>query len=424
MGEVSSPLFTLPLELREEVYRNALCSSAYGTSILRTCREIHTEACKFLYQRPLRFRNQDAWFAWLNQVPAELLGHVSEIALHVQDIDLKPILERNISKPLRQSPRLQTAELYQQNVDMVKQGLLLLPHLNILTISAPSSRPSHLYCELMTQILDSIGFLCPQLTQLRLEGNFRHHTLNFLSNIANLNSLALEGSTQSTPESTAKILSTIPHLASLSLISNCVPLSSDPRQHRACTTQRYSFSGETLRKVQKLDLLSLTENGLLPPPRACLTTNALDALHDHTTLKSLCIRLANTPDTTIFTSMTKFLKRTPIEHLELDWPNLQALELERYHLLASSLRVLWIRIGSVSSAIEILRFLAQCLRERCSQLQQVVLVRSRQLFTEMPRHLVGSAQLAKDDEIGTDLSCTRQRLRIMGIHVAWYTEEM
>ncbi|KAH7400614.1 hypothetical protein DE146DRAFT_467793 [Phaeosphaeria sp. MPI-PUGE-AT-0046c] len=418
-GDGPSRLFILPLELREEVYKSALASSAYGTAVLQTCREIHVEARKFLYQRPLVFRDQEVWFMWLNQTPAELLGNVSEMALHVQDVNLKPILETSNYQPSRQSPRLLTAELYQENSDKVKKALILLPNLKRLTIRTPSCRPSHLFCELVTQILASIGPSCPHLSQIRLEGNFRHHTLGFLSTMTNLNSLALEGSSVSSPESTAKILSTLPQLTSLSLISDGAPISSEPTQYRACTTQRYSFNGETLRKVLNLDLLSITENG---PSRACFMTKALDALHSHTTLKRLCLRLAYTPDTTIFTSMTKFLERSPIEHLELDWPNVQALELQRHHLLGSNLVTFWVRIESASSALEVLRYLVQSRQERCYQLQEVVLVRSAQLCAEMTRSLDETADDIVYDQDYNELSRARRRLQKMSIHVAWYTE--
>lgn len=418
-----SRLFALPLELREEVYKSALASPIHGSALLQTCQEIRAEARKFLYQRPLRFRSQEQWFMWMDQTSTGLLGNVSEIALHIQDVNLRPILEPSIHRSLRQSPRLLTAELYQEQANKFQQGLMRLPNLKTLTICTPSGRPSHLYCEMMTQILDSIGPFCPQLRQLRLDGNFRHHTLNFLSTLRNLESLTLEGTSASTPESTAVVLSTIPHLTSLSLILNGAPLSSDPRQHHACSTQRYSCNGETLRKVQRLDLLALTETGQLPPSRACLTTNALDALHNHSTLRHLCLRLSYTPDLTIFTSMTKFLEFTSIEHLELDWPNLQAPQLEKNGLLARTLEEFWVRTETLSDAVEILRVVAASGQDRCPNLRKVVLVRSAQLCYEIRRGGDGVPANTTDQD-GTQLALAMQSLRDVGIHVAWYTEDI
>lgn len=424
LEEGPSRLFALPLELREEVYKSVLASPAHSSALLQTSHEINAESRKFLYQQPLKFKDQGLWFTWTDETPAELLGNVSDIALHVLDVNLKPILETANHKSLRQSPRLLTAELYQEHANKFKRALTLLPNLRILTIRTPSGRPSHLYCELVTQILDSIGHCCPQLRQLRLEGNFRHYTLNFLSTLTELESLTLEGSSDSTPEATAMILSQIPNLTSLSLILNGAPLSSDPRQHRTCTTQRYSLNGEALQKVQKLGLLSLTETGQLPSPRACLTTNVLDALHNHATLRHLCVRLAYTPDTAIFAAMNRFLQHTPIEHLELDWPNLHALQLEGNGLLASSLRTLWVGIQSLSSAGEFLGLLVMSQHDRCLNLQKVVLVRNAQLCVEM----IGAVELisvgTRVDRDDSQFSVSRQRLRDIGIHVAWYTESI
>ena len=86
-------------------------------------------------------------------------------------------------------------------------------------------------------------------------------------------------------------------------------------------------------------------------------------------------------------SLEAFLESSPIEELELDWPQLNPLVLESYTLLSDALRVLWVRAASAAAAFEILWSMAEC-RDTggLGAMEKVVLVRSREEYGGVVGH--------------------------------------
>ena len=382
MAETVSPFFSLPLELREQIYQSLLSSPAQGSDVLRTCHEIYTEARKFLYQRPLTFRSQAVLYTWLANAPKELLSHVSKICLNVQDVDLNPILSAEDS--IDQSctpPRLMTWELYKAELARLEQALRRIPTVKSITIRAPSSQHSFLYHKFMTGILDMLSPLFPDLLDLQLDGNFHHQNLAFLSGLKHLESFSFDGFSSSLPAATAKILSSLQHLNNLSLFSQHATLAPEFGLHSAVTAKRQSFTGDVVRTISRLASFSVTERDPGLSPTLFFTSEVLSSLQDHKTLKGLSIHLSHTPDDETLESLGNFLERSSIERLELDWPDLHPSVLERYRLLGGSLKVLWVRAKSEAHAFEILLSISES-REGgdIRKLKKVGLVRSTENY--------------------------------------------
>ncbi|KAF1920731.1 hypothetical protein BDU57DRAFT_23391 [Ampelomyces quisqualis] len=425
--------FDLPLELREQVYKDVLASPHQGPDILRSCREILNEAHKFLYQRPISLGSQEALCDWSIRIPSDLLLNVSEIALHVQDVNLKPILDSQSSERSHLSPRLLTWELYEQEVHRIEQALKRLPKIKIITLRALPCRPSFLYREFVTQVLNVLSTSCPELVDLRLEANFHHQDLRFLPSLANLRAFSFDGFSLSSPAATAKILASLPHLSSLSVISERtfpIPNAESPSDYNS---SRQSFTGDVARTLKHLASFSVTERIPAASSTMFFTRDLFISLRNHKTLASLTVNLSHGPGTEILQSLGEFLESTLIERLELDWPDLHAGIVEQYQILCASLKVLWIRARSQVYASSILSSVADSLDKKdMFSLAKVVLLRSkkeaRDQIGDGKDGGTGSAKFeACDDKLSThdgdniEFCRARQRVREMNIHVAWCT---
>jgi hypothetical protein len=376
--EKASPFFSLPLELREEIYKGVLSAPDHGPDILRTCHEIYTEARKHLYQMPLSFRSQNTLYKWLEQAPPELLVYVSEISIHLQDVDLKPILDTGTLDVMEWTrPHLLTPEIYQSEVEKLKKSLNQLPNVRALTIRALSTGSSFLYRDLMAQFLKLLGTSIPSLLDLCLEGEFCHQELQFLSSLKRLESFSFGGFSSSSPTAMAQILAKLKHLRSLALVSERAPPTSRVDVHVESTPKLQSFTGEVVRAINQLASFSVFESVPASLPNLFFTPEVLSSLQNHKALKHLSVKLAHTPDIATLSSLQEFLDRTSIERLELDWPNLNPLLLGRYNLLGEGLKVLWIRAKGEADAIKMLESIFEtCMAGNTAKLKKVVLVRS------------------------------------------------
>lgn len=380
-----SPFFGLPLELREEIYKTVLSSPNQGSDMLRTCHEIQGEAQKFLYQKPLIFRSQGSLYTWIEQAPHELLTHVSEISLHVQDVDLKSILSNSSTSPQLVPPsQLSTSELYRSEVGRITESLKAVPKLKTITIQALSIQSSFLYRGFLTQVLEALGTSCPNLLKLCLKGSFHHQELHFLTALKQLESLAFDGFSGSSPAATVDVLASLNNLRNLSLVSEHALLTPTLGVHSGFPARRQSFTGEVIRTIRQLASFSVMEQVPMTSPTLFFISEVLGSLHDHKTLKSLSIQLSHTPDTETLSSLEDFLERASIEHLELDWPDLEPGILEQYRLLSGSINVLWVRAKSMADAFEILWSIVESRVEGdLSHLGKVVLVRSTRCLSDV-----------------------------------------
>lgn len=381
-AEHISPFFNLPLELREQIYRTVLSCSGQGPDLLRTCREVHTEACKFLYQRTITFRSQGVFNAWLAVTPNNMLDQVSKISLSIQDVDLRPILGTEASNShTRTSPRLMTWDLYQTELDRLEQALRKVPKVRTITIRAPSSQYSFLYREFMEKILELLSVVFPDLRDLQLDGSFHSQGLTFLSSFKKLDSFSFNGFSASSPSETMDILSNLKYLTNLSLISKDALLTPTVGLHSGFTAKRQSFMGDVMRTIRQLASFTVTQHASTSSPSQFFISEVLSSLLEHKSLKSLSIHLSHAPDAEILSLLETLLEEIPLERLELDWLDLQPTVLERYGLLTEHLKVFWARTINEAAAFEILWSIVECREagDLCN-LEKVVLIRPAEAF--------------------------------------------
>lgn len=382
--EDATLFFTLPLELREQIYKEVLASPAQGPQLLRTCREIKTEAHKFVFQRPLNFRSQLSLYTWLDRAPDDLTPHVTEISLKVQDVDLRSLLESDASTSQSTTPpRLLTWDLYEIEVDKLNQALRKLPNVKTITIQALSSRQSFLYRGFMARVLEMLSSLYPTLLDLRLEGNMHYQSLEFLTGLQHLQSFSFDGFSSTSSTETADILASLEHLSNLSLISQHEMLMPSTYLHSGFTEKPHSFTGGVMRTISRLASFSVIERIPISSPTLFLTSELLASLHNHKALNSLSIVLSHTPDAETLESLQKFLQRSVIASLELDWPDLKPEVLNEYSLVQEDLRALWVRTRSASDVSTILHSVLESrAKGSLQELGKMVLIRANKDYSD------------------------------------------
>lgn len=355
-----TPLFTLPLELRQLVYRAILASPYHGPELLRTCREVHQEAHKFLFERPVSFRSQVALFDWLDRVPHKYLTQAREISLSIQDVDLKSLLKAStlISHP-GDPPRLLTWDLYEAELGKLSRALKHLPKVQKITIRAIPDGQSFLYREFLQSFLNMLSSLFPDLVGLSLEGNLHHQSLSFLSGFTELQALSFDGFSASSPSETAKILSGLDHLASLSLVSQSTMLTPNAHTHSSFTTKRQSLTGGVVNTIDNLKYFSVTELVPLWAPTLFFTPEVLASLQNHRALKVIRVCLSQAPNDETMAALENFLEKTQIKLLELDWPQLDLHVLKIFSLIPDGLEKLWVRAKSAADAFEMIWSIAE-----------------------------------------------------------------
>lgn len=451
-----TPLLTLPLELRELVYRAVLTSPLHGPDLLRTCREIYLEAHKFVFERPVSFRSQVALFEWLQFVPQKHVDRVTELSLGVQDVDLRSLLTASalVSHP-GDPPRLLTWDLYEAELDRLLHTLKKFSNVRKITIRVITGRQSFLYREFLRKFLRVLGFLFPDLLDLSLEGNLHHQELSFLSAFSRLQAFSFDGFSASSPSETATVLSGLEQLTSLSLVSQSTLLTLDSQTRSTFTIRHQSLTGRVVNTIDSLKCFSVTELIPISAPTLFFTPEVLTSLQHHQGLKVVRVSLSQTPNDETMAALQTFLAHTHIRELELDWPRLDAHVLETFPLVPATLERLWVRAKSAADAFDIIG----CVAERRSAgelaaLVELVLVRSTRHYddvapTASDRKDSGIGKLvdeagavsrarcacawpcadavvqlhsASDDADATNVVRARARLQALGVRVSWCTE--
>jgi hypothetical protein len=376
-GDVTS-FFSLPVELREQIYQEALKSPTAGPDLLQTCREINTEARKFWYQRQIRFPSQFCWYNWVASTPERFLPQVTDICLTIQEVDLRSVLDLNTSaSETSLSGRLHTWDLYAMELRNLKAALGKLPNVSKITIRAMSCRQSHLYRDFLAEFLDSLSSIYPTLLDLNLEGNPYYQNLDFLSGLAKLRSFSFDGISASSPLETADILGNLEHLSSLSLISHQAMVRSSSLRNSEFMGKPQPFIGDAVRTIDQLASLSVSERASVPTANFFFSLDVLNAMQHHKALKSLSISLSHTPDNEMLNLLGRCLESSSIDHLELDWPQLEVETIKKYPLVQKCIKSLWIKASSTDHAFRILSYILE--RRRSSdlkELRELVLIRA------------------------------------------------
>ncbi|KAH7077625.1 hypothetical protein BKA63DRAFT_508632 [Paraphoma chrysanthemicola] len=374
----ASPFFNLPLELREQIFRDVLSCPSQGPNLLRTCREIYNEARKFLYHRPIHFRNQERLYDWLGVTAPPFLRQVSMISLSIHDVDLQTMLTTEDLTDEQEHPiQLHTWRLYEAELEKLRSSFQKLPNVKTINIQASVRYQSFLYRDFTTAVLELLVSSFPVLLDLRLDGDWHHQDLEFLSRLPRLTSFTFDGFSSSTSTETADILGGLSDLRSLSLTSQHAVLTPITRRRSLFTEKHQSFTGDVARTMKQLASFAVTEVRPAPSPTLFLTSEILDSLHNHSTLYTLSVRLSHPPEHDVLNALERFIARSNVRRLELDWPNFKPLVLRNFQLASSLLRCLWVRTECEADAFEILWSLAEIRGAGdVQELRKIVLVRS------------------------------------------------
>lgn len=399
-----TPFFTLPLELRQLIYGAVLASPLHGPELLQTCREIHLEAYKFLFERPLSFRGQVALFNWLPRISHEYLAQTKNLSLGIQDVELRSLLtDFSLIRHPGDPPRLLTWDLYEAELGKLCHTLRQLPNVQQITIRAVSGRQSFLYREFLQKFLIMLGSIYPDLLDLNLEGNLHHQDLAFLSNFSKLQAFSFDGFSASSPSDTGKILSSLDHLTSLALVSQSSMLTPDLHAHSGFSTKRQSFTDSIVNKIENLKCFSVTEIIPISASTLFFTPEVLTSLHNHQALKVMKICLSDVPNGNTMAALESFLEHVHIEILELDWPQLDPHILETFSLIPDSLKELCVRARSAADAFEIIWSIAESRNVgELYALRELVLLRSTYTY-DVITSAVGNRKDSGTEETKNDL---------------------
>ena len=375
-----TPFFALPLELRQLIYESVLASPLHGPELLRTCREIFAEAHEFLFERPLSFQGQLALFRWLDQVPPKFLPHVKKLSLSLQDVDLRSLVDTSalVHHP-GDPPRLLTWDLYETELERLCIALRRLPKVLKISVKATTGRQSFLYREFLRRFLVELSLLLPELVDIDLGGNFHHQDLTFLSGFKKLQVLSFDGFSASSPVETARILSGLECLTTLSLVSQNTLLTPDSHTHSSFTTKLHSLTGGVINAIDQLRIFSVTEIIPASAPSLFFTPEVLVALSDKRRLKKIQVCLSQAPNNETMAALENFLQNTHVTILELDWPQLDPHMWKTFSLIPRDLETLWVRAKDTADALKIIWYVTKSREAGYSHaLNELVILRSTQ----------------------------------------------
>lgn len=374
-GRETRSFLALPLELRELIYDEILSSPYHGPEILRVCRNVYSEARKFLYLRPIIFRSQSNLHQWLCGRSRDVLQGVLEFQLELQDVDLTPVLvSASLDSPIKGSTSLRTWDLYEKELDALDQSLQTLSNAKIITIRAPVSRHTHLYDDFLAKVLQMLGLHFTFLQELTLEGNTHNQSLGFLENLGALTAFSFDGFSASNPAETMATLSRI-NLNRISIVSQPTMLTPTQGRHSRFSLATPAFDGSVLCTIKQLSSVLIAER--IPSPMLSalyFNSDILGSLQNHKTLSTLSFRLSQTPNEDARDALSELLRNnSSVQRLDLDWPHLDTSIL---NILTNRLKSLWIRASNLLMASNILRAIHKSKEEgEVQQLHRVVLIR-------------------------------------------------
>lgn len=367
--------FALPLELRELIYNEVLSNACHGPQILRVCRNIYSEARKFLYLRPIVFRSQSNLHQWLGERSKDVLQSVREFQLELQDVDLTPVLAPDsFDSQTKGSTNLRTWDIYEKELDALDISLKTLSNAKTVTIRAPIGRQTHLYDDFLAKVLQMLGLHFTSLQNLTLEGNTHNQSLKFLEKLGALTAFSFDGFSASNSAETVATLSHI-NLNSISIVTQPTMLTPTEGRHSKFSLTLPTFDGSVLCTVKQLSSVMIAER----VPASALSalyfnSDILGSLQNHKTLSTLSLRLSQTPNEDARYALSELLrKNSSVQKLDLDWPHLDTSILE---VLTNHLKSLWIRATDLMMASNILHAIHKSKElGDVQQLRRVVLIR-------------------------------------------------
>ncbi|KAF2431217.1 hypothetical protein EJ08DRAFT_696605 [Tothia fuscella] len=303
-------LLLLPIAIRQKLWEMVLLSENYNNNLLATCRQIHNEAERLVYQRPQHFSSQSALRSWTEQVPRKYLHQVRDITLVLQDLEIAP-LDYDPS-----SPSVSLLDIYHQKAQHIANVLSRFPRVTHLALYKPEMVRSCLYREFYGLVLAKVTRQCSALYSLSWHSD--QHNLDFLKSLEHLRRLRFTGYSRSTPMETASILSRLRHLRDIALIMPCQPSVYDTLETDPIPPRFTSLTREVIKELRGLECFSIEERG----EPIFFTSGFLQALYSgqRSSLQTIMISLDCTPLPITQRSLEHMLSTSSIKHVEISWP--------------------------------------------------------------------------------------------------------
>ncbi|KAH9871635.1 hypothetical protein J1614_005890 [Plenodomus biglobosus] len=356
LGNVTS-LLTLPLELRELVYKEVILAPTRSFALLQTCRKIEAEARKFLYHRLLVFYSQDSLYNWSASTSPENCSQVTTISVFIHDVDLRALLWKDLGPGMTASqPPLLTFELYKAELAKLHGAFEKLPKVTNLTLRVLPTRQSFLYRQFLSRVLTVLSSMYPMLVKLTIEGNMIHQNLDFLTEFTHLRHFIFDGVSASSAVATVETLNRLKNLQSLSLTSHQTLSTYFGLPHNASYCSRTPESDHFTRTMNHHRLFSPAEHLQDSSPELISTAEVLTALRNHKTLREITIYYWQEPHPRIFEALQEVVSNPGITTLELNWPNLRC-EVLRLFSLIDHIETLQIKPKAPTDAVDIMCYI-------------------------------------------------------------------
>ncbi|KAI1618607.1 hypothetical protein EDD36DRAFT_460244 [Exophiala viscosa] len=321
----SARFLALPLEVLQKIYLLILEFDINDhNNLMCVNRQIHHEAEKSFFQRPLRCRSQDDLFEFVARRPAKLLNNITNLRVTLVGISgtvMKPYLASIVvgaSAVTGQHP-------YVVEINRIGNALAGLPNLTQLSILKSSDPSRTLPSSIVVNgVLEQAAekFKRIQILRIDLEGC----RLDLLGAFPNLRSLYLTGFSETSPLKMADVVSKLMYLEELHILGP--PLGSQTRQkHGYQSSIVQSVTHHLFERVTPLKCLSVRE---VADPRGkgsnFLNTKTMKALYDRhrDSLTALHMSATDTPSQPFLASLSAFLTAARrLEEVSLRWPEMK-----------------------------------------------------------------------------------------------------
>jgi hypothetical protein len=313
-----SRLLLLPLPIRKRIWEMVLLCQAHDTRLLRTCRQIHTEADGIVCRRPQTFQSQTELSSWIEQRDTKHLDQVENVTLHLQNIDTAVLVAE------QSWPKAFLLELYRAETEKILADFAKLPNIRHFALYKTDHVQPYLYQAFYVSILTTVTHQLPLLTLgFHSEGS----SLAFLKSLPDLRGVTIAGYSTSTPMETLNILSRLRRLTSLELIQPATPTVPEGLEVDLSLLRSQSLTRDVIKGLRGLEDFAIYESGGQHPQTWALFSQgflqALDAGH-RTSLQSIRIVLENTPGPESQRSFNALLTASTLKYIDVSWPMMEA----------------------------------------------------------------------------------------------------
>lgn len=322
-----SNLLTLPLEIRDEIFRFLICEPpCVLLNLLSTNRQLEKEVKPFLYRRSLAFEGQCELFHWLALVDHRYLKYVSDVRFKLFDIDPEKIAGALGTRLREARANRANGDLRSKNDEIdnpyyeacfldlrrLHKAFGLLHGVRTLTIATCDRSDPHPPAQMLDAFSKMLGQCFPNLTSLISEES--RFDIDFVANKPRLQLLRFSANSESCEDDINAIFRRLPHLR-LEFCRISPPRGALDEWH--CISE-ILFCLPPLRGLVLFERLDTEIPSLLEE----IFQHSIEALKRHLkSLQTLSVMadrpMADQPATTMQRNLYRFLEASNLRHVEV-----------------------------------------------------------------------------------------------------------